>query len=199
MSYDVAFGFGLMGGPFRPVSLLTVALIAIILAVVWAILAASRFVQGGVVEHPERVPQLYGYTVCLVALLMGLASLKSSVDNVLTLAEPTHATEPPWMGWPEPSVTSFEAFRVTYDRAREVAAGPNTTRPEPVAEEELRRRYEALRADRVARNTLFARRSLVTSILWLVISVLLFVVHWRWLARRAHSRQQAIGASASSQ
>ena len=119
MSSDIAFGFGSTGGPFRPVSLMAIALGVLIIAIVWAILAASRFVQGGVVEHSERVPQLYGYSVCLVALLMGLASLKSSLDSVLTLAEPTHATEAPWMGWPEPSVTSFEAFRATYDRARD--------------------------------------------------------------------------------
>ncbi|MGI8619989.1 MAG: hypothetical protein ACR2L6_13015 [Gemmatimonadaceae bacterium] len=196
MSSDIVVGFGSVGGPFRPVSLLAIALVAIILAIVWAILAASRFVQGGVVEHPERVPQLYGYTVCLVALLMGLASLKASVDSVLTLAEPTHAAGAPWMGWGEPSVTSFEAFRATYDRAREMTAGPNAPRPEPVAEDELRRRYEALRADRTARNTMSARRSLVTSGLWLFISLALFIVHWRWLARRARARQSAVESGA---
>ena len=196
MSSDIVFGFGSVGGPFRPVSLLTIALVAVILAIVWAILAASRFVQGGVVEHSERVPQLYGYTVCLVALIMGLVSLKSSLDSVLTLAEPTHATESPWMGWPEPSVTSFEAFRATYDRAREMSAGPNAPRPEPVAEEELRRRYDALRADRAARNTLSARRSLLSSGLWLLLSIALFTVHWRWLARRARSRASVAAAGA---
>lgn len=196
MSSDIVFSIGSIAGAFRPVSLLAVALVAVILAVAWAILAASRFVQGGVVEHPERVPQLYGYTACLIALLMGLASLKTSVDSMLTLAEPTHATEAPWMGWPEPSVTSFEAFRATYDRAREMAAGPNAPRPEPVAEEELRRRYEALRADRAARNTLYARRSLVSSGLWLLISLALFAVHWRWLARRARARHPAVASGA---
>lgn len=147
-------------------------------------------------EHPERVPQLYGYTACLVALIMGLASLKTSVDSMLTLAEPTHATEAPWMGWGEPSVTSFEAFRATYDQAREMRAGPNVPRPEPLAEEELRRRYEALRADRAARNSGHARRSLVTSVLWLFISTALFIAHWRWLARRARARQPAVGSGA---
>lgn len=196
MSHDIVFGFGSVGGPFRPVSLLTVALVAIILAVIWAILAASRFVQGGVVEHSERVPQLYGYTVCLVALLMGLASLKSSVDSILTLAEPTQAAEAPWMGRGEPSVTSFEAFRETYERFREMRVGPDAPRPEPIAEDELRRRYEALRADRAARNTVFARRSLVTSGLWLLVSIALFVIHWRWLGRRARARQSAVASGA---
>ena len=135
-------------------------------------------------EHPERVPQLYGYTVCLVALLMGLASLKSTVNSVLTLADPTDAAVAPWMAYGEPSVTSFEVFRATYDQFREMRAGPNAVRPEPTPEPELRRRYEALRADRTARNAAHARRSLVSSGLWLLISIALFTIHWRWLGRR---------------
>ena len=196
MSTDIVFGIGSLGAPFRSVSLLAIALLAFIVAIVWAILAASRFVQGGVVEHPERVPQLYGYTVCLVALLMGLASLKSSLNNVLTLADPTHGNHAPWAGWPEPSVSSFEAFRATHDQAREMRGGPNASPAEPIAEEELRRRYEALRADRAARNTASAWRSLVSSGLWLLISIALFVVHWRWLARRARLRAPTPGSVA---
>lgn len=58
-------------------------LLAIVLVAAWVILAASRFVQGGVMERPERVPQLYGYTVCLVALLWGIGSLLSLVMALL--------------------------------------------------------------------------------------------------------------------
>jgi hypothetical protein len=64
-----------------------------------------------------------------------------------------------------------------------VRAEPNAPRPEPVPEPELRRRYEALRADRVARVEAKARQTLVTSGLSLVIGVALFAFHWRWLRR----------------
>jgi len=195
MYSDVVFGFASVDGPYPPFSLLIFALVALVLVVSWVIFAASRFIQGGVVEHSERVPQLYGYTVCLVAVLVGLASLKSGIDGILTLAEPTYATGTPWATWAEPSVTSFEAFRVTYDRAREMTAGPNAPRPEPVAESELRRRYEALRGDRTARTLVSARRSLATSSLLFFVSVVLFSVHWRWLARRARTRPSMDSAS----
>lgn len=68
-------GFGLF---FSSVS-------AFVLIAAWVILAASRFVHGGVVERPERVPQLYGYTVCLIALIWGLASALSIVDDARSL------------------------------------------------------------------------------------------------------------------
>ena len=159
-------------------------LLALVLIASWVILAGSRFVQGGVVERPERVPQLYGYTMCLIALIVGITSVLSLVESGMALANPAHGAESEWSAWSEPSVTSFEAFRATYDRGREARSGPNAPPPEPVPEVELRRRYEALRADRIARTRVAAQRSLVTSGLSLAIAAILFVVHWRWLRRR---------------
>ena len=105
MSSDIVFGFG-PGGPFRPFSLMGIALLAFVLAIVWAILATSRFAQGGVVEH------------------------------------------------------------------------------------------EALRSDRAARNLAHARRSLVSSGSWLLVSVALFAFHWRWLARRRRATATVAPAAA---
>lgn len=170
--------------PGPPFTFLFPAVFAIVLIAAWVILAASRFVQGGVVERPERVPQLYGYTACLVGLLMGIASALALMEAAVALASPVYHTDSDWTGWAQPSVTSFEAFRATYDRAREVGVAPNAPRPEPIPEPELQRRYEALRADRIARTQAQARQTLVTSGLSFLIGVGLFAFHWRWLRRR---------------
>jgi hypothetical protein len=175
-----------VSGP-GPFAFFAVAVVAIILIASWVILAGSRFVQGGIVERPERVPQLYGYTVCLIAVVAAFASAISLVENGLALANPTYSAEDEWADWSQPSVTSFEAFRATYDRARELRAGPNAPAPEPIAEPELRRRYEALRADRIDRVRIRAQRSLVTSTLTLAIAIALFAIHWRWLRRRVEA------------
>ena len=133
-------------------------------------------------ERPERVPQLYGYTVCLIGLLWALASVKSIVENVMSLSAP-ELRAPNEFTW-EPSVSSFEAFRVTYDRARQMNAAPNEAKPDSVPEPELRRRYEGLRADRIHRAQFEARRSLVVDTVSLLIAVGLFAFHWRWLKRK---------------
>src|SRR5687767_4947058 len=112
------------------------AVVVLLIVSAWVVMAGSRFIQGGVVEHPQRVPQMYGYTACLIALIMGLASLKSVAESALTLSDPTQSSAP-WSNWAEPSVTSFEAFRATYDRAREMRASPTAARPEPLPEAEL--------------------------------------------------------------
>jgi hypothetical protein len=172
----VAFGpesagpFGFFGSAF----------IAIAIIAAWVILASSRFVQGGVVERPERVPQLYGYTVCLVTLIWALASATSIIDAALTLDAPVYRGER--FGAYTPSVSSFEAFRTTYEMSRRMTTDPRTSL-DSIPEPELRRRFEALRADRIERNTIEARRSLISSVLSLLIAAVLFTLHWRWLRR----------------
>lgn len=155
---------------------------AIVLVAAWVILAGSRFIQGGVVERPERVPQLYGYTVCLIALIWALSSVISIVENALSLSAPELRGSSEY-GW-EPSVSSFEAFRATYDRARRLSApNPGEARLDSVPEAELRRRYEGLRADRVRRGRFEAQRDLLVGSLSLLIAAALFAFHWRWLKR----------------
>jgi hypothetical protein len=159
------------------------AVVGIVLIAAWVILASSRFVQGGVVERPERVPQLYGYTVCLVTLIWALVSAVAIIDASLTLNAPLYRGDRMYGGF-EPSVSSFEAFRTTYDMSRRMMTrDPDSAKLDTIPEPELRRRFDALRADRMERNSVEARRSLITSTLSLLLAAALFAFHWRWLRR----------------
>ena len=178
----VSFGLGVPG----PFEFALTALVAVVLIASWVILAGSRFVQGGVVERPERVPQLYGYTACLIGLLWALMSIVGLVESVQALAAPAYHRENEY--GIEPSISSFEAFRLTYDRARRFnSADPNESKLDQLPEAELRRRYETYRADRIAGIEVEARQALVTKSLSLVLAAGLFVFHWRWLRRRVTS------------
>ena len=180
METDVVFGLDSRGMIGPSVTLLAIA--AILMAVVWAVLTASR--NGGANgERTDRIPQFYGYTVCLIALLWGLSNVGTLADGVLALSAPDIRTGIEY-GF-EPSVTSFEAFRNTYDRARTMGIPyPPTTQPAPIPEPELRKRYEALRADRIRRGIVSAQRQIVTSVLSLLLAGGLFAFHWRWLKRQ---------------
>lgn len=183
VSYDVGGSGWLFGEPLT----LLVGVGVLIGLVLWLVLARSHFIRGGSVERPERVPQLYGYTVCLVAVIVMLSTLGTIVDRTFALTDPLADTGREFTGW-EPSVTSFEAYRATLDRAERFTptgqAQPRDTVPEP----ELRRRYEGLRADRLARTRFNAQRDLTRSAILFLVAAALFVVHWRWarsLARHA--------------
>lgn len=170
------------GGPF---GFVFVIILAFVLVAAWVILAASRFVQGGVVERPERVPQLYGYTACLVGLIWTLGSAVTLVQRVLERSEPALAAPGDFDAYSAPSITSFEAFRATYDRARRFDAPGQRAAPlDSIPEPELRRRYEALRADRIAQSRFRNRNAIVSSLVGLLLGSALFLFHWRWLRRR---------------
>ena len=179
---DVVYG---VSGP-SPFGFYFTAIAAVILVAAWVILASSRFIQGGTVERPERVPQLYGYTVCLVTLIWALTSAISVVENLQTLMNPAYSRQNDY--GMEPSITSLEAFRLTYDRARRFSsADPAAAKLDTVPEGELRKRYETYRADRIASTEVRARQSLVKDVFALLLSGALFIFHWRWLRRQPAS------------
>lgn len=148
--------------------------------VVWLILARSSLVNGGDMERSDRVPQLYGYTVCLIAIVVMLVNVSSIVNRSFTLANPLASSSQ--FGWSGVAYSSFDAYKATVM----FSAGPPTagaaTAPKP-SDAELRTQFEALRADQIVRNRLDARRELTESILMFLLSAALFAWHWRWVRR----------------
>jgi hypothetical protein len=145
----------------------------------WTFLAITLTLRNGPMERPSRVAQLYGYTVCLIALITMLLTLPSLIENLFRLQNPLQVQT----GF-EPALSSFEAYKATYERAREPFSReqPVAVRPAPT-EAELRQAYEALRNDRIERNRFEARQSLISEVLLLALAVALFFGHWRWLRR----------------
>ena len=151
-----------------------------LVAGLWALLARTAFIQGDDMERPNRVAQLYGYAVCLIAVIVFLISANSFVDHAFTLSNPLRG-QGDRFGM-EPAITSFEAYRAT--SARVSAPAREGAQVTAVPDSALRARYEALRADRVEQARFDAMRGLTTSGLLLILSVALFAVHWRWLRPR---------------
>lgn len=153
---------------------------------VWVALRRSRTTDGGTMERPERIAQLYGYSVCLIAVIVTLMSVNTIVEKVFALQNPLVATNVGF-GWGETGgvLTSFEAYKATYGRS---TFPPNAPRPDttakPPTEAELRARYEALRADQFQRTTLDAHRELTKNIILLILAIGLFWWHWRWVRTR---------------
>jgi len=136
------------------------------------------------VEKASKVPQVYGYTVCVIAVVTFLICATVIVNNVFDLANPIQA------GYGlESSVSSFEAYQATYQRDQRAALGVGAgaaageVRPDTLSEATLRTRYDAVRADRIGRVRFQSWKAITTGGLLLIISVVLFVLHWRWMRR----------------
>jgi hypothetical protein len=140
---------------------------------------ASTLARSNAVDRPNRIAEWYGYSVCLVAVVVLLFSTVSVVNSLFTLANPLQAEDD--FG---PALSSFQAYRATYQRSPFLdPADREALRRAPPADAELRERYAALRADRVQRNRFAAWRSLVTGGLLAALAASLFLMHWRWLQR----------------
>src|SRR5688500_20330453 len=101
-------------------------------------------------EKPNRIPQIYGYTVCLIAVVALLISINGIVDATFTLANPLHGPYGHGDG-----LTSFES----YEASRVDRTGSDRNLPaDTTSLETRRRRLEALRPDRSDAKRLPARR-----------------------------------------
>lgn len=158
-----------------------VTVIAALLILIVAILGAAVLMvraalsNGDTVEKPDRIRQLYGYTICLVAVVTGLISVASVLGHAFDLMNPL-AAEASY----ETSYTSFEAWKETRNRFN---AQPDRSLPDTASETTLRARYEVLRADHLTQRLFQARKGLVVQGLLLFVALGLFVVHWRWMKK----------------
>ena len=151
----------------------------------------------------ERIPQVYGYAVCLIAVVVVLISVNSLVNQAFLISDPLAGADRYGYGGGA-SLTSFESYRATRARGRDPMV-PRTdesgaTSAEP-SEAEIRAEYETLRADALTRVRFEARRELTQSLVMLLLAVALFWWHWRWVRgaeQRAMAERAALRESSAS-
>jgi len=151
-----------------------------------AIIAASRYIlrDGGDMEPTQRVPQLYGYCVCLIAVVTFLFALANVVTQIFTVADPLSSADTLVSGGR--SLRSFQAYKDTY--ATQYTALPdNQKAPTKPGDDVLRREYAAVRADHIASERFSAFRSLSSDVVLVLVAALLFLFHWQWLQRRTRA------------
>jgi len=129
----------------------------------------------------NRIAQLYGYSVCLFAVIMFVFNLQALAENVIDAGHPLNSP----YGYRTPSLTSFEAFKATYKSSTGSGfvtqdGGRQPSQPS-MSDSDLRAQYEALRADRLASSRFQSQRLIFVNVLLLAVSIGLFFTHWRWL------------------
>jgi hypothetical protein len=132
------------------------------------------------VDRSNKIAQAYGYAVCFIAIVTILFSSKSIIDATFDLSAPLRADR----YFSGMNLTSFEAYkRDRINRPDRPTAVGAAQPPVELSDEELRKLFEAERADHTESVKFRAMRNLVSSLILVVIAVALFVTHWRWLRR----------------
>ncbi len=137
-------------------------------------------------ERSNRIAQIYGYAVCLVAIITFLVSTAAIVNAAFNLSDPLRAEGFGRSG----SLTSFAAYKreqMQRAPAPAKAQGPNSAGGDSVAaapnDTDLRQMFEDERLDQIGNVRFRSMRTLVSSLLMIVIAFGLFFMHWRWLRR----------------
>ena len=135
----------------------------------------------------SRISQIYGYAVCLITVIVMLIAIKQVVDAAFDLSDPIRADGGGYGRTGRP-ITNFELYKM---EARQQTSMGN--RPQPavkvpadsaLSDADLKRMYDAEREAAIGNARFRAIRSLVGSLLLIVLAGVLFGIHWRWLRAR---------------
>jgi hypothetical protein len=129
-----------------------------------------------------RVGQVYGFTICLVAVIAILLSVVNLINAAFAYVDPLKVNENRALSG-YPSLTSYEAFKSTY-----AAAARNATGQEKIGlpnERDLRSEYDTRRADAMSAGRFDALRNIVGDLVLILVAAFLFRFHWGWLQARS--------------
>lgn len=126
-------------------------------------------------EKSQRIQMIYGYAVCLVAVITFLISITSMVYALMDLTDPYNAIST--YGRAAPSLASFDNYKVDIIKATDPAHGLE------LDDATMRGMYEAAKDDAIAKVRHEAMRSIIINSLVLLVCIILFTTHWMWMRR----------------
>jgi hypothetical protein len=131
-------------------------------------------------EKSQKIgAQIYGYTVCVVAVIAFLISVTTLVNAIIDLQDPIHGG----MWFPQgPSLASYENYKM--DILKSLQKGDESSKASYVPDDQtLRAMYEAARTDKIQSVKHQSNKSIIVGSLLIFICVILFVTHWRWVRK----------------
>jgi hypothetical protein len=132
-------------------------------------------------EKPKLIPQIYGYAVCLVSVITFLISVTVMVNSIIDLSDPLHANSS-FMAEKSASLASYDLYKVETLKSVKTDAGTTTSSYLP-DEKTLHSMYETARADKIRSETHQIIRTVVVNSLLIIICIVLFITHWRWMRK----------------
>jgi hypothetical protein len=121
------------------------------------------------------IQMIYGYAICLVAVITFLIAITSLVQAVMDLTDPIHAYRS--YGRDLPNLSSFENYKLG------VMKSTDTEQFSHFDDETLKLMYNADKADALAKVRHNSNKTILVDSLLLVITIILFAAHWIWLSK----------------
>ncbi len=127
-------------------------------------------------EKSKLIPTIYGYAICLVAVITFLIATTSLVNSIIDNSDPMHSG---YRCSNMPSLASFENYKmdVLNSSDKEQAFVPD--------EQTLIAMYEAAKTDKIQSAQHQTLRTIVVSSFIIVLCFVFFIFHWRWMRKLA--------------
>lgn len=120
----------------------------------------------------NKAAQIYGYVVCVVAVITFIIAVASITTAIINMNAPLYS------GFQqENSLASFENYKVDamQNITKDAAYVPTDA--------ELRTMYESALSDATAMRSHQIKRNLIVNSILLLVSLVLFFVHMKWMVR----------------
>lgn len=122
-------------------------------------------------EKKTKIPQVYGYAVCIVAIVTFLISLATLITSIIDASDPLYT-------WGEDQkLSSFDNFKM-----EALKSGQNESAYKP-SDETLKNMYEDAKNHKIKRVQHQTTKSIIVNAILIVISIILFVIHWQWMRK----------------
>lgn len=134
-------------------------------------------------EKSTKIIQIYGYTICLVAVITFIIAAVSLFNAVIDRSEPLHA------GWSQPgtpSLASFENYKMDILTANAKNGDKQSSNFVP-DDKTLRLMYEAAKNDKIQKNLHNSNKDLLVSSIMIIIAISIFLTHWLWMKKKVNS------------
>jgi hypothetical protein len=132
----------------------------------------------------NRMPQIYGYLVCLVTVITFLISVTTLINAVIDLGDPMHAG---WISPGSPSLASYNNYKMDILKSQtEKDTSKSSFTPD---DKTLREMYESAKADRIQSQKHMANKSIIVSSILIIFCIILFSTHWMWMRKLAKAEK----------
>jgi len=125
-------------------------------------------------EKKSKAPMIYGYAVCLVAVITFIICIAGLVNAVMNLSDPLHAERDYNKS---PSLASFDIYKM------EILTSSDKEQTFTPDDQTLLAMYEAAKSDKIQSVKHRAMRDIMVNSLLIIICTVLFLTHWLWMRR----------------
>lgn len=124
--------------------------------------------------------QIYGYIVCLVAVITFLICISNLITAVIDHGDPLHAG---FDNDKKSSLASFEIYKM--DLLKSSAKDGEGKAAYIPDDQTLHTMYDSAKAEKISDALHNSNRTIIVCTIVLIISIVIFMTHWMWMRKLA--------------